>query len=90
MALPLGGCGEIGMNLNPFGHDGHWLMVDCGVTQQGERGNRVQMPDPDFIAQHCDNWWDCLLPMHIRSYRRDTPSGSILNAPFMLPNSPPM
>ena len=53
--LPLGGCGEIGMNLNLFGHDGHWLMVDCGVTfEQGERGNRVQMPDPDFIAQHCD------------------------------------
>ena len=53
--LPLGGCGEIGMNLNLFGHDGHWLMVDCGVTfEQGARGNRVQMPDPDFIAQHCD------------------------------------
>lgn len=30
--LPLGGTGEIGMNLNLYGHDGAWLMVDCGVT----------------------------------------------------------
>ena len=30
--LPLGGCGEIGMNMNLYGHDGRWLMVDCGVT----------------------------------------------------------
>ena len=51
--LPLGGCGEIGMNLNLYGHAGHWLMVDCGVTfeknEQGS-GNRVEMPDPVFIA----------------------------------------
>jgi len=25
--LPLGGAGEIGMNLNLYGHDGAWLMV---------------------------------------------------------------
>jgi hypothetical protein len=50
--LPLGGCGEIGMNLNLFGHDGRWLMVDCGVTfEQGPGGNRVQMPNPEFIAK---------------------------------------
>ncbi|EAR10755.1 ribonuclease J [Reinekea blandensis] len=30
--LPLGGTGEIGMNMNLYGHDDHWLMVDCGVT----------------------------------------------------------
>lgn len=51
--LPLGGCGEIGMNLNLYGHAGQWLMVDCGVTfeknEQGT-GNRVEMPDPVFIA----------------------------------------
>ena len=28
--VPLGGCGEIGMNLNLYGHAGSWLMVDCG------------------------------------------------------------
>ena len=26
--LPLGGTGEIGMNLNLYSHDGHWLMAD--------------------------------------------------------------
>lgn len=52
--LPLGGCGEIGMNLNLFGHAGHWLMVDCGVTfEKPESGvglNRLEMADPVFIA----------------------------------------
>lgn len=58
--LPLGGTGEIGMNLNLYGHDGRWLMVDCGVTFEqprdalGEpvasRQSQVQMADPQFIA----------------------------------------
>lgn len=30
--VPLGGTGEIGMNLNLYGHNGCWLMVDCGVS----------------------------------------------------------
>ncbi len=30
--VPLGGTGEIGMNLNLYGHNGRWLMVDCGVS----------------------------------------------------------
>ena len=29
---PLGGCGEIGMNFNLYGHNGQWLIVDCGLT----------------------------------------------------------
>lgn len=60
--LPLGGTGEIGMNLNLYGHDGEWLMVDCGVTfpkpgriaADGTVHHRgeppVQMADPAFIA----------------------------------------
>lgn len=58
--LPLGGTGEIGMNLNLYGHDGRWLMVDCGVTFEsavdvdGETiatsAAHVQMADPQFIA----------------------------------------
>jgi mRNA degradation ribonuclease J1/J2 len=64
--LPLGGTGEIGMNLNLYGHDGQWLMVDCGVTfpkpgrvsadgtvhHSGEPP--VQMADPAFIADRRD------------------------------------
>jgi ribonuclease J len=52
--LPLGGCGEIGMNLNLYGHDGAWLMVDCGITFEREAGQAaaaVQMADPAFIAE---------------------------------------
>jgi len=51
--LPLGGCGEIGMNLNLYGHAGKWLMVDCGITFEKSAagiGNRVEMPDPVFIS----------------------------------------
>lgn len=54
--VPLGGCGEIGMNLNLYGHAGHWLMVDCGITfeRTAAGGNRVEMPDPLFIANRSD------------------------------------
>lgn len=50
--LPLGGCGEIGMNLNLYGHNGRWLMVDCGITfaNPDEYGPHVQMADPQFIV----------------------------------------
>ena len=53
--LPLGGCGEIGMNLNLFGHNGRWLMVDCGITFEHPQGSvsgrpSIQMADPQFIA----------------------------------------
>lgn len=55
--LPLGGTGEIGMNLNLYGHAGRWLMVDCGVTfaREGEPGPHVQMADPGFIEQRRDD-----------------------------------
>jgi ribonuclease J len=51
--LPLGGTGEIGMNLNLYGHDGSWLMVDCGITfARGVPGMPpVILPDPRFIAE---------------------------------------
>jgi ribonuclease J len=50
--LPLGGTGEIGMNLNLYGHNDRWLMVDCGITfaSDDEPGPHIQMPDPQFIA----------------------------------------
>ena len=55
--LPLGGCGEIGMNLNLYGHDGAWLMVDCGITFERDSTRirpRVQTPDPQFIVERKD------------------------------------
>ncbi len=51
--LPLGGAGEIGMNLNLYGHAGKWLMVDLGVTFGDETtpGIDIIMPDPTFIEE---------------------------------------
>ncbi len=47
--VPLGGSGEIGMNLNLYGHDGRWLMIDCGITFEQDRGiTQVVMPNVRF------------------------------------------
>jgi len=56
LLLPLGGAGEIGMNLSLYGHAGSWLMVDLGITFGGETtpGIEVLMPDPAFIVEHRD------------------------------------
>lgn len=53
--LPLGGSGEIGMNLNLYGYGPEdarqWIIVDLGVTFGDERtpGVDLIMPDPAFI-----------------------------------------
>jgi ribonuclease J len=54
--IPLGGSGEIGMNLNLYGYRGQWLMLDCGVTfgDDSQPGLDVVMPDPAFIAERKD------------------------------------
>ncbi len=51
--VPLGGAGEIGMNLNLYGCRGRWLMIDLGITFGDDRvpGVDVVMPDPGFIAE---------------------------------------
>ncbi len=51
--LPLGGAGEIGMNLNLYGWGGKWLMVDLGVTFADDwlPGIDLVLPDPGFIAE---------------------------------------
>lgn len=53
--LPLGGSGEIGMNLNLYGHDGQWLMVDLGVTFGDRLGIDIITPDPAFIVAQQDS-----------------------------------
>jgi ribonuclease J len=51
--LALGGAGEIGMNLNLYGHAGKWLMVDLGIgfADDSMPGVEVVMPDPGFIVE---------------------------------------
>ena len=54
--LALGGAGEIGMNLNLYGHAGKWLMVDLGIGfgDDSTPGIEVVMPDPGFIEERRD------------------------------------
>src|SRR3954471_18448378 len=55
--VPLGGSGEIGMNLNVYGYRGQWLIVDCGVTfgeEEHQPGVDVIMADPSFIIERRD------------------------------------
>lgn len=59
--LPLGGVGEIGMNLGlyGFGPEGNrtWLIVDCGVSFAGPElpGIDLIMPDIKFLEDEVDN-----------------------------------
>ena len=55
--LPLGGTGEIGMNLNLYRCNGSWLAIDCGIGFGGSENPEVEimMPDPAFIAERRDN-----------------------------------
>jgi len=50
--VPLGGSGEIGMNLNLYGFGGKWIMVDLGMSFADDSlpGCDLIFPDPSFIA----------------------------------------
>lgn len=50
--IPLGGTSEIGMNMALIGHDGEWLIIDCGITFYDRLGIEVLTADPTFIVHH--------------------------------------
>lgn len=47
--FPLGGCGEIGMNLSLYGFEDDWLAVDCGMMI------RQDLPDSPLQVPNVDN-----------------------------------
>jgi ribonuclease J len=51
--LPLGGSGEIGMNVNLYGTQGKWVMVDLGMTfaDPAYPGVDLVLPDLSFIEK---------------------------------------
>jgi ribonuclease J len=51
--LALGGSDEIGMNVNLYGCQGKWLMVDLGITFGGSEypGVDIILPDLEFIEE---------------------------------------
>ncbi|WP_298092113.1 ribonuclease J [uncultured Sphingomonas sp.] len=53
----LGGSGEIGMNVNLYGTEGKWVMVDCGITfaDPAYPGIDVVLPDLAFIEDRLDD-----------------------------------
>jgi ribonuclease J len=59
--LPLGGSGEIGMNMNLYGfgppHARKWIMIDCGVMfgDLSTPGVELICPDPTFILEEKEN-----------------------------------
>ncbi len=59
--LPLGGSGEIGMNLNLYGfgppHKRQWIMIDCGVMfgDLATPGVEIICADPTFILEEKEN-----------------------------------
>ena len=54
--LALGGSGEIGMNVNLYGCQGRWLMVDLGMTFSGGEypGVDLVFADLEFIEDRVD------------------------------------
>ncbi|HEU4968086.1 ribonuclease J [Sphingomonas sp.] len=55
--LALGGSGEIGMNVNLYGCQGKWVMVDCGITfaDPAYPGIDLILPDLSFIEERADD-----------------------------------
>lgn len=58
---PLGGCREIGMNLNAYGYgpadNRRWIIVDVGVTFGDDTtpGVDLIMPDPVYLESYADD-----------------------------------
>ena len=59
--VPLGGLGEIGMNMAAYGygpeHDRKWIVVDCGVTfgRPHHMGVELIMADPAFLEDRAND-----------------------------------
>lgn len=55
--IPLGGSEQFGVNLNVYGYDGKWLIVDCGLGFADEKypGIDILLPDPAFLAERRKN-----------------------------------
>src|SRR5690554_657302 len=48
--LPLGGCGEIGMNLSLYGFNDEWVAVDCGMMiRQDLPDTPLQVPNIELL-----------------------------------------
>ena len=82
--LALGGSGEIGMNVNLYGCDGKWVMVDCGITfaDPNYPGVDVILPDPipgkGVVLTAVSNFWFDRFAGQIADHRADIPLTDVL------------
>lgn len=55
--VSLGGCGSFGSNMNMYGYNGKWIMVDCGMGFAGVNtpGVEIILPDPKFAMSLGDD-----------------------------------
>ena len=55
--VPLGGSGEIGMNVNLYHYQSDWLMIDLGISFSDETtpGVDIILPDIRFAEAHKEN-----------------------------------
>ncbi len=55
--IPLGGAEQFGVNLNAYGYDDQWLIVDCGMGFADHRfpGIDLLLPDPSFLEARAKN-----------------------------------
>ena len=51
--VPLGGAGEIGMNMSLYGYQDRWLMIDMGISFGDE--TTLQLTDPIFTDKNNQN-----------------------------------
>ncbi|MEM9421715.1 MAG: ribonuclease J [Pseudomonadota bacterium] len=64
--LPLGGSGEIGMNMNLYGHGPagtrQWIVIDCGVSFGGDDTPGIDLitADHGYLLDELDSGADCL------------------------------
>ncbi|PZQ44074.1 MAG: ribonuclease J [Micavibrio aeruginosavorus] len=49
--IPLGGAEQFGVNLNVYGYQNKWLVIDCGLGFADEKfpGIDILLPDPKFV-----------------------------------------
>ena len=54
--VPLGGAGEIGMNMSLYGYRDRWIMIDMGIAfgDDSTPGIDIMTPDPAFAVEQRD------------------------------------
>ena len=62
---PLGGSGEIGMNVNLYHYQDSWIMIDLGISFPDEStpGVDVILPDLNLLPNGAINWRVWFSPM---------------------------